>query len=54
MPHNMCMRKIILIHAMKNYGRVAASLAIVLSTTSSYSLAKPNCYARETSQATGC
>ena len=29
MTHNICMCKIILIHAVKNYRRVAASLAIV-------------------------
>ena len=29
MTHNICMRTIILIHAVKNYGRVTAVLAIV-------------------------
>ena len=31
MTHNICMRKIILIHAVKNYGQLVTSLAIVLS-----------------------
>ena len=31
MTHNICMRKLFLIHAVKNYGCLAASLAIVLS-----------------------
>ena len=31
MTHNICMRKLFLIHAVKNYGRLVTSLAIVLS-----------------------